>query len=179
VIRAIDENNESDRQYANIAKSFGMDGSLRLLWEARAAGLWASQGLALRTIETGVQGDGNVWGHDPAPNGGTSNLGGDPVTESNYRAYLKRRGDHGQGGMQGVGPLQLTYWSFQDEADKIGGCWVREFNYRIGFDHLAHLILANGERLGTAIYNGGPTRPNYAYAQKFQDAKDMWHDRLT
>jgi hypothetical protein len=179
VIRAIDEDNAADREYAIAAKSWGMVGSLRLLWEARAAGLWASQGLALRTIESGVRGDGNVWGHDSSPNGGTSDLGGEPVTEADYRAYLRRRGNRGQGGMQGVGPLQLTWWGFQDEADKIGGCWVAKFNYRIGFDHFAHLVVANGERLGAAIYNGGPSRPNFAYADKFAAAKDLWHDRLT
>jgi hypothetical protein len=128
VIRAIDEDNAADREYAIAAKSWGMVGSLRLLWEARAAGLWASQGLALRTIESGVRGDGNVWGHDSSPNGGTSDLGGEPVTEADYRAYLRRRGNRGQGGMQGVGPLQLTWWGFQDEADKIGGCWVANWS---------------------------------------------------
>lgn len=452
MIRPIDEDNAADHGYAMIAKSWGMDGSLRLLWEARAAGLLPSQGLALRTVETGVRGDGNVWGHDHPPNGGTSTLGGDPVTEADYRAYKRRRGPDGDGGMQGVGPLQLcvdpdtpilcadltwrpaaevaegteivafdesgvpttdgrnrvanprtsrrrffrtatveamavydmervrvvtdqkqvvvtpnhplltwrperyrwieagdlapgdkiasiptwesensylagyiagqydgdgclsigrmksgvayssllwsqstgrplvehmsarlaelgfevgsfsgpnkgwgdddqrgnpmthlnikggwiehmrmlgmvrpyrllahpdlrllwenrqlngagfqvvqavepmargpmvahqtstrtliadgllshnTYWSIQDEADAIGGCWVPRCNYRIGFDHFRHLLVLYGERKGAAVYNGGAGSPNYAYADKFDAAKDMWHTRLT
>lgn len=65
----------------------------------------------------------NVYGHDAVqcgPVGGT-------VTEDNYREYLRNRA---QCGSQGVGPTQLTYYTLQDRADQLGGCWRPEINIR-------------------------------------------------
>lgn len=45
----------------------------------------------------------------------------------------------GPGGQQGVGPMQLTHWSLQDEADREGGCWVPAPNVRVGCRHLVRL----------------------------------------
>lgn len=54
-------------------------------------------------------------------------------TEANYREYVRNRT---QCGMQGVGPTQLTYYTFQDRADQLGGCWRPEINIRVGFESL-------------------------------------------
>jgi hypothetical protein len=53
-------------------------------------------------------------------------------------------GPTGRGGMQGVGPAQLTYYSYQDDADKEGGCWKPRQNIRIGL----RLLKSNIRRLG-------------------------------
>lgn len=100
----------------------------------------------------------NVFGHDP-----TIFVGAGPVTEEKYQAYKKQRGPEGKGGMQGVGPMQLTWYSFQDEADKLGGCWKPRHNMAVGFQHAAALIRSQGLRLGIKAYNGtGPAADKYA-----------------
>jgi hypothetical protein len=175
----------ADLRYAAIARQHGMIGSLRLLWECRAAGLPASLGLALREQETGRLGDGNVFGHDKHTifAGGFDKLHNQhhpKVTKAAYLEYKRQRGSHGQGGMQGVGPLQLTYWSIQDEADRLGGCWKLKYNYRVGFTHLGGLIhAAHGDvRLALAIYNGGTATPNFDYADSVLKHRRFWHEAL-
>ena len=65
-----------------------------------------------------TSGGANIFGHDT-----TIFAGAGEVTKSKYLAYKKQRGPKGEGGMQGVGPLQLTFFTLQDEADDRGGCW--------------------------------------------------------
>ena len=67
--------------------------------------------------------------------------------------------------MQGVGPCQLTYWTLQDAADALGGCWKPLANMRVGFSHLAEAVRRSGLRAGVAAYNGsGPAAEAYAQA---------------
>ena len=109
--------------------------------EARNAGLELAYACALLEKESG--GGANVFGHDRDRNGRyifPARDGAVPVTEELYRQYKRRRGARGEGGMQGVGPTQLTWWEFQDEADREGGCWKPAVNMRVGFRHLAELI---------------------------------------
>lgn len=169
----------TDERYARIARSHGMQNSLRALAEARAVqpSIRASLALALLTQET-TNGS-NVWGHDRAPNGNTTHLGGHVVQERDYRAYLRIRGHRGMGGMQGVGPAQLTYFDKQDRADRLGGCWKPKHSLRVAFTDLALLIRLHGERKALAIYNGGPTHPNFAYADSVLAHAHTWHARLT
>lgn len=173
---------EYDQRYASIAHAEGMRGALRLLYEAREAGITPSLALALRVQETGIRGDGNVFGHD-----GTIFVGGydklhdvehHRVTKASYLEYKRQRG---KTLMQGVGPLQLTYWTIQDEADRLGGCWVPQYNYRVGFRDLAHLIRMHGGdvRSALAVYNGGAARPNFAYATSVTGHQLFWHRKLT
>lgn len=176
---ATKEEHEHDQRSAEIAARHGMVWSLRLLMESRDAGLThlggQSLALALRTQETGIKGDGNVFGHDP-----TIFVGAGRVTKAKYLRYKHERGPTGRGGMQGVGPLQLTYYTFQDEADRLGGCWIVKHNYRVGFRDLAHLIRMYGnEHHALAVYNGGSKNPNYAYADSVLKHKSWWHKELT
>lgn len=60
----------------------------------------------------------NIWGHDPVSTGGHYRKGG-PVTRENYTAWRPHRG---RLGAQGVGPCQLTWSGYQDQADDLGGC---------------------------------------------------------
>lgn len=78
--------------------------------------------------ETG--GGRNVWGHDP-----TWMIGYPVMTAEVYAVYKEHRGRFGN---QGVGPMQLTSPGLQDQADKLGGCWVVENNLSVAF----HLIAA-------------------------------------
>lgn len=143
------------------------------LQESRKAGLALSVACALEEQETA--GGHNVYGHDPAPNGRTW---GGVVTLLSYRRYKHWRGPRGEGGMQGVGPLQLTYFSFQDAADHAGGCHRPRYNLRVGFEHLVQLIHANGYELGLQLYNGtGPAA--VAYSASVRAKAKAWHQRLT
>lgn len=67
----------------------------------------------------------NVFGHDP-----TIFVGAGKVTKKKYLEY-KRQRQAGKG-MQGVGPMQLTWWEFQDRADALGGCWKPYYNCLVG-----------------------------------------------
>jgi hypothetical protein len=148
---------------------------LRIIIEARRAGIPISLGFALVEQESGFR---NVWGHDPAPNGNTSAIGGKPVTKARYRLYKSHRGPTGRGGMQGVGPCQLTWYSKQDRADQMGGCWVARYNIRVAFEDLAALIKQHGEREGIKRYNGSGAAAT-SYAARVLARKSVWHRRLT
>lgn len=73
----------------------------------------------------------NVWGHDAVDTGGIYVKGAE-VDRDTYLRYREAR-RAGRIRTQGVGPAQLTYWTFQDQADTQGGCWDPRVNCRIGF----------------------------------------------
>ena len=146
--------------------------------EARRAGLDLAYACALLQKESG--GGANVFGHDrdrsgryifPARDGAVA------VTEELYREYKRRRGPAGKGGMQGVGPTQLTWWEFQDEADREGGCWKPAVNMRVGFRRLASLMRAHGEADGARRYNGSGDAA-VAYSADLREKARAWQARL-
>ncbi|MGH2947188.1 MAG: peptidoglycan-binding protein, partial [Solirubrobacteraceae bacterium] len=115
--------------------------------EAERAGLRLP--LACALLEKESSGGHNVFGHDP-----TIFVGAGAVTREKYLEYRRRRRASGNRRMQGVGPCQLTWWEFQDAADREGGCWRPEVNMRVGFRHLASLVARFGEADGARRYNG-------------------------
>ncbi len=160
----------SDLRYARIAKRCGMQNSLRTAWEARAAGVSPSLAFAMVEQESG---DGaNVFGHDDSIYRGAGK-----ITKAKYFAYKRQRGPFGHGGMQGVGPLQLTWYSIQDAADSLGGCHLPKHNLRQGFRTLAELIRVYGHADGIRRYNGsGPAAD--AYSHSVQKREQKWHKRF-
>lgn len=124
----------------------------------------------------------NLWGHDPTIfvggyDAAHSHAYGSVVTQEAYRAYLRQRGPQGRGGMQGVGPCQLTWYSYQDQADTLGGCWLPVFNMTVGFRLLEANIARDGEQAGAAAYNGsGPAAE--AYGDDFVAKAAVWKARL-
>lgn len=148
------------------AKRHGANYSLRIVREARRAGIPISLGFALIEQESNFA---NVFGHDP-----TIYSGYGKVTKGKYLAYKRARG---KTRMQGVGPAQLTWWEFQDAADKLGGCWKPACNIRFAFRHLAALIGEKGGAGGIAAYNGsGPAAQRYAVQVRAKQRK--WYNRL-
>jgi hypothetical protein len=91
---------------------------------ATRAGLGYAAACALLVQETG--GGRNVYGHDP-----TIFIGAGEVTEANYAEYKALRDSTGK--FQGVGPTQLTWKGYQDQADALGGCWKPLINMLVGF----------------------------------------------
>jgi hypothetical protein len=114
--------------------------------EAKRTGLPLAVGCVMLMKES--SGGHNVYGNDGVkcgPRRGT-------VTEANYHEYKKNRA---RCGMQGVGPTQLTHYSFQDRADELGGCWRPEVNLRVGFETLAGYVRAGSVRDAFSRYNTG------------------------
>lgn len=146
--------------------------------EARRVGLPISYALAfLEKESSGRDASGpafglNLFGHDPVRNP----IKGGFVTPERYAEYLsyRKRGF----GMQGVGPLQLTWWELQDTADRMGGCEKPRYNMRTGFAQAKWLIRRYGKREGARRWNGsGPAAERYA--ADWLAKQRIWHDRLT
>lgn len=124
---------------------------------AGAAGLDLAAAATLLEKESG--GGHNVWGHDAVNTGGLY-VKGSVVTQGAYMAYKAQRAHLGS---QGVGPCQLTWRGFQDQADVLGGCWDWRSNVTVGFRTLASLIQGKGMRDGFRAFNGaGPAAEKYA-----------------
>jgi hypothetical protein len=138
--------------------------------EAKRAGLRLPLACALLEKESG--GGRNVFGHDP-----TIFVGAGEVTRAKYREYKKRRVGSGNTQMQGVGPCQLTWWEFQDAADREGGCWRPEVNMRVGFRHLVALINQHGEADGARRYNGSGDAAE-AYSRDLLAKAKVWDAKL-
>lgn len=164
-----------DAVLAAKAKRHGARYALRIILEARRTGIPISLAFALIEQESGFR---NVWGGDPPPNGGTTGRQGKLVTKGGYRTYKQRRGANGRGGMQGVGPAQLTWWEYQDRADKRGGCWHPKHNIRVAFEILAANIKQHGRENGIERYNGSGAAAE-RYAKQVLWKMRRWQDRLS
>lgn len=170
-LRAFARARRRRRRQIGKARAGGAHFATAIFDEAKRTGLGYALGLALIEQETGFR---NVFGHDP-----TIFSGAGEVTRDKYFAYKAKRGARGTGGMQGVGPAQLTWWEYQDRADLRGGCWQPEHNIAVGFDVLAAAVKTHGERKGLAVYNGGSRNPNFAYADQVLARKRKWVGRLS
>jgi hypothetical protein len=138
----------------------------QIAWDAsQAVGVpfWAT--CAFLVQESG--GGHNVFGHDP-----TIFVGAGDVTKEKYAAYKAERIKTGQ--CQGVGPMQLTFHTFQDEADALGGCWVPGHNVTQGLRILKGFVDAgNSWHQAAAHYNGSE-----AYADEMDDRFAHWQALL-
>lgn len=168
----------TDTERVAIMKEHGIERPSVVLEEARAADLGLALACAVLDQESG--GGANVFGHDrdehgvPIWHGRSDRV---EVTEERYRAYKVFRDIGPARRMQGVGPLQLTWYSLQDAADIAGGCWKPRFNMRIGFLRLAALVAAKGLREGVRSYNGFGSAAE-TYADEVLDLRRRWRQRL-
>ncbi len=147
-------------------------------------------GMALIQKETGFR---NVWGHDRAVgqraqlgfkySGIADSLAGEKVKKKDYLNYKRNRS---VSGAQGVGPAQLTFGGFQDQADKLGGCWKPAANIMVGVGVLAgnyHKNMRAGMdrsralQLAAQAYNGsGPAAEKYG--RDYMVLYDVWRKRF-
>lgn len=141
--------------------------ALRIILEARRAGIPISLGFAIVQQESNFK---NVFGHDP-----TIYVGAGLVTKEKYLDYKRQRG---KTRMQGVGPCQLTWWEFQDGADRLGGCWIPRYNIQRAFTDLAALIKQHGAAVGIARYNGSGLAAK-RYSREVREKQAAWHRRLS
>lgn len=129
--------------------------------------------LACGFLEQESGGGHNVFGHDPVR---PPQIRGGVVTSRRYRIY-KRLRKEGYG-MQGVGPMQLTYYTLQDQADAAGGCDRPYINMLVGFRQAAALIKAHGKHDGIRAYNGSGAAAE-KYADQVEERAARWHRELT
>lgn len=143
--------------------------STHLLHAQATTRLPLSYALALVEKESAFK---NVFGHDAVRNP----IKGGKVTLIRYRAYkaYRQRG----WGMQGVGPVQLTWYEFQDRADQAGGCHKPYASMCVGFQHLKELIQQHGKQAGAAAYNGTGDAAD-AYGRDWLTRQKKWHELVS
>lgn len=116
----------------------------------------------------------NEFGSEGPGDDGAYRWGGE-VTEAGYRILRQLEAD-GYGD-NGVGPVQLTWPGYQDEADRIGGCWRPRYSMAVGFVTLHRLIQREGSvQGGYGAYNGSGYYG--AYAQEAVARAGLWEERL-
>lgn len=130
------------------------------MYEAQRAGVPLEHALTLLDLES--SGGMNVYGRDAVKCGP---VGGE-VTAENYATYKARRDECGQ---QGVGPMQLTFRGFQDEADRRGGAWIPRVNLQVGLESFAGDYVRIGAWGAYRAYNGRDTYANDAMVRA-----EMW-----
>ena len=129
-----------------------------------AAGRDLQLALACALLEKETAGGHNVFGHDRDRHG-TLHLPGARRHRAGHRGALPPvQGKRKATGLpQGVGPCQLTFAPFQEQADALGGCWKPAANIRVGFKVLADNIRVSGQSAGVMLYNGsGPAARAYS-----------------
>jgi hypothetical protein len=163
-----------DVELAEKAKEAGAHYSLRIVLEARAAGIPISLAFALVEKESSFR---NIYGNDLVRNRAPK---GKPVTKKNWQGvYLP---DRKAGlGNQGAGLTQLTATEFQDRADRMGGCWIPKYQLRVGFELLAELLEEYDVGRALAAYNAGRTgwRNGMRYSEAVRALQRKWHSALT
>lgn len=122
-------------------------------------------------LEQESSGGDNVFGHDGGTSGWASGWG--EATKAKYVKY--RTGRKAGKGMQGVGPMQLTWWEFQDQADALGGCWKPYFNCLVG----AQLLHEYWNQHGSWIKVGERYNGAYAYGVEVNKKVEKWKRLLT
>lgn len=148
-------------------KQYGIKYPATTVWAARRTN--TPLAIACALLEQETAGGQNVFGHDP-----TIYVGAGKVTKAKYVAYKRARG---KTRMQGVGPCQLTWWSTQDKADALGGCWKPGLNMHVGFTLLMGNIKGFGRWDGIRRYNGSGEAAK-AYANTVTTKIKKWEQRF-
>jgi hypothetical protein len=169
-----DRATERDIALARKLRDRHVKNALRIVLECshRHDGLLpVSLGLALQEQESGGR---NIFGADTsAP---FAHL---PVTQARVMALVKHVRNGGKS--NGVGPLQLTFIGFIDEANRDGGAWTPAVNIATGLGIVAGHIKQHGVRGGLATYNAGhPASPEgQAYADEVLRKQAHFHGFMT
>lgn len=178
-MKPTDHQVEYHRQIGRRVQSLGGDYGTRIAMEADRFNIPVSVLLAVVEQETGFR---NVFGHDKKANGSPSGIPkrwmGTKVTRGKYRWYKFGRRFRGN---QGVGPMQLTYPGYQDEADRDGGAWKPEVNIATGAVILKKIHNQyHSWESAYAVYNAGSVNAQgRQYAAEVTAKQHKWHQNLT
>lgn len=164
-----------DLLLARRANRAGAKSSLRIILEARNAGLPISLGFGVLKQETNFQ---NIFGHDAGAR--FSDQRHVVVTNERVKLLLS---DVAKGKpSNGVGLPQLTYPPFIKRAAAMpGGAASVKNQLRVAFGDLAHLVHVHGERDALAIYNAGraDSSAGRRYANSVLKFSAEFHKALT
>lgn len=163
-----------DAELARKLRARGVKNALRIVIECRHRHdgvIPVSLGLALQEQESAGR---NIFGADT--NAPFPHL---PVT----RARVLKLVDlvHAGSISNGVGPMQLTFIGFIEEANRDGGAWNPAVNIATGLGIIAGHVKDHGMRDGLATYNGGkPTsEKGQRYAKEVLARQARIHDEIT
>jgi hypothetical protein len=129
--------------------------------------------IACAFLEQESAGGQNVFGHDD-----TIFAGAGKVTRRKYHRYKRLRDallPDGGRRMQGVGPMQLTWYEFQDRADERGGCHRPTRNMGVGFD-LVRAYLDDSD--GNLVDAGEKFNGARSYGHEVKAKAERWRQRL-
>jgi hypothetical protein len=163
-----------DAELARKLRARGVKNALRIVIECRHRHdgvIPVSLGLALQEQESNGQ---NIFGADTnAP------FTHQPVT----KARVLKLVEHVRAGglSNGVGPMQLTFIAFIDEANRDGGAWDPAVNIATGLGIIADHVKQHGVRKGLAAYNGGTpnSEKGLGYAKQVIERQARIHDEIT
>ena len=137
-----------DLMLARTLRRHGVNNALRIVVECRHrhdGAIPVSLGAALQEQESNGR---NIFGADEnAP------FAHQPVTKERVLRLV----EHVRAGgiSNGVGPLQLTFLPFIEEANRDGGAWKPAVNIATGLGVIAGHVRQHGVRNGLAAYNAG------------------------
>jgi hypothetical protein len=159
-----------DLQLAHRAKAAGANYSLRIVLEARRAGLPISLAFALVDQESHFH---NIFGCDVG-----SILCHQDVTPERVKQLIHHVKSGGVS--NGVGLTQLTWIGFITAAERLGGAHIPKNQLRVGFELLAQHIDAHGVEHGLAAYNAGDphSAKGLRYAREVLVKQGRWHEAL-
>lgn len=157
---------ERDLMLARIANKHGAKFSLRIILEARRAGIPISWAFALVEQETGFR---NIFGCDLGRREGVPWCNA-PVTKARVQELVRyvRNG----GTSNGVGPTQLTSLDYIMRAEKLGGAHLTQHNIRVGMEVLHEK--SGGDMQQAWKFNGA-----WQYQGQIAAKQAVWHRRLT
>lgn len=162
----------ADTALAHRLRGLGFKNALRIVIECRHRHvdvIPVSLGLALQEQESGGR---NIFGADIAL------FAHQPVTKARVMKLVAHV--HGGGASNGVGPLQLTFIGFIEEANRDGGAWVPAVNIATGLGIIAGHIKQHGVRDGLATYNAGhpQSQTGQDYATEVMGRQQAIHLKL-
>jgi hypothetical protein len=161
---------DRDNKLAHKLRANGVKNALRIVIECRHRHngvIPVSLGVALQEQESGGR---NIFGADThAPFAHMA------VTEARVRKLVDHV--HAGGTSNGVGPLQLTFIGFIEEANRDGGAWVPAVNIATGLGIIAGHVKQHGVRGGLAAYNAGTPRSSQGqrYAGEVMQRQVRFH----
>jgi tellurite resistance protein len=168
----------SDERIAAIIERHGGRYAKEIIAASRKTGAPIALLCAILSHETGFR---NIYGRDrgrrPNPVRSPAPPQALVCTKENYRRYLQARNSGADA--NGVGPMQLTSHSYQDRADKLGGCWKPEINILVGAQVILEKIKSQGGSLreGVRAYNGEGDAAE-TYATNVLHTMRVWEQRL-
>lgn len=162
-----------DNALAHKLRARGVRNALRIVLECRHRHngvIPVSLGLALQEQESGGL---NIFGADQ--NAPFTHL---PVTKARVLKLVNLV--HAGGVSNGVGPMQLTFIGFIEEANRDGGAWEPAVNVATGLGIIAGHVKQHGVPGGLATFNAGNPQSSQGkkYAQHVIKLQDHFHQLI-